>query len=145
MIECYKCKKKHDVDIPRCDSCGTMLDNLYKINYSNIKANDCDSKIGLIIFILYFVITGPILLKIFTDLEDFKGAFGENVVPNIFYVVYAVVAAIIFVPLFVFWEYKKRFYRKQRDSLLTDEYEICNKCGFYKKKNEPCEAVHNVR
>ena len=88
MIECLKCKKKYDDSVKKCPSCGNEFDDLYNINYYNNISENYDKKVGLEILWTYIVIVIPILWEIFENGEDFKKAFGEDVIPNTFWVIY---------------------------------------------------------
>ena len=93
----------------------------------------------------YIVIVIPILWEIFENRESFKTAFGEDIIPNTFWVIYGVVGAIVLGSIYIYFRSKRTKFRKMRDAIITDEYEICDMCGYYKKKGKDCEVAHNVR
>lgn len=145
MIECLRCKKKYDDSVKKCQNCGNEFDDLYKINYYNNILEKYNKKIGLEILWTFIVIVIPILWEIFENGEDFKKAFGEDVIPNAFWVIYGIIGVIILGSIYIYFRSKRTKFRRMRDAIITDEYEICDMCGFYKKKNEECKAAHNIR
>ena len=132
MIECLKCKKKYDDSATKCVSCGNIFDDWYKINYFNIKAKKYDRRAYFLLLCLCGAVVFPLIVI---------NVFYDSFTVPVFYIIYMIVLTLLFIPLSLLFRYRRNFFRKKRDSLVTDEYDICF-CGYYKRKNGKCDAVH---